>query len=111
MYLYAVGSRPRETRNVHFSDGTAPGMESGEPADQTQSPPPPVGDVPSPTGDPSPQPIPASIRGIPELQGGNRRRLQRQGWHKSLIPEDETRLPPVIMTTEVKGGKKCSLLF
>ncbi|XP_041475022.1 uncharacterized protein LOC121423664 isoform X1 [Lytechinus variegatus] len=97
------GTRLRETRSVHFSDGTAPGKDT---TGQTNSPPSTGGgdtiSTPIP-GDPSVQNIPTSIRGIPELQGGNRRRLQRQGWHKSLIPEDESRLPPVILTTEVKG--------
>ena len=107
--MMQTGSRLRETRSVHFSDGTAPVKDT---TDQTESPPSTVGsggDVTTTAlipGDPSSvQNIPTSIRGIPELQGGNRRRLQRQGWHKSLIPEDETRLPPVILTTEVKGGK------
>ncbi|XP_071478927.1 uncharacterized protein [Diadema antillarum] len=106
------GSRPKETRNVHFSDGTAPGMDSGQSPVEGED----GGETPAVSGvgeggvtvapvePPSQsQAIPTSIRGIPELQGGNRRRLQRQGWHKSLIPEDESRLPPVILTTEVKG--------
>ncbi|XP_781105.3 uncharacterized protein LOC575625 isoform X1 [Strongylocentrotus purpuratus] len=97
------GSRLKERRSVHFSDGTTPGKDTS--GHETESPPSTGGGVISipTTGDSSAQNIPTSIRGIPELQGGNRRRLQRQGWHKSLIPEDESRLPPVILTTEVKG--------
>lgn len=100
-----TGSRLKERKSVHFSDGTAPGKDTG--GHETESPPSTGGGIISipTTGDSSAQNIPTSIRGIPELQGGNRRRLQRQGWHKSLIPEDESRLPPVILTTEVKGGK------
>ena len=83
---------------MRFSDGIHPGVDQGDLA--AAAPPKGTGSDKILTIPPRPN------KERLETQGGPRRKPLNQAGSKSLIPRNENVLPPIIVTTEIKGGRR-----